>query len=536
MNFCSPVFAHARQQPDQLALRLPQMRGKHIKAIQEIRYGELLGRIGTLQTGLLQQGYQRGDRIILVLRPSIELYAMTLALLGLGMVPVFIDAGMPRSMIEAAIRAARARALISHRRIMWLTCWWPALRPLDRFALEGPGPGFRSLRQLTHTAGPVRCADMAADDHGLITFTSGSTGKPKGADRSHGSLIAQHHAIREHWPDAENDIDMPCFPVLVLHNLCCGITTVMPPVDLARPAAGDGVAALAEIESAGVTRLSGAPAWLAKLARAACLQPERVSSLRDIVIGGAAVSEAMQLQLAQAFPQSHIRIVYGSTEAEPVADITLEEALTLHGGRGYPVGLPAPMCEVAVVDPQRLTDQEESVEQARLACADIGEILVRGPHVLKRYVDNPEADRENKIRCADGRVWHRTGDTGWLDEQGRLWLAGRLKDRINTASGVVDVFPIEIALEREPGIRRVALVQHDSCTALFAVITGTPGARIIAAIHEQMTAQHIDRLELHITRALPTDRRHNSKIDRPALRQRLARGQSPHTVLTRKLV
>jgi olefin beta-lactone synthetase len=105
-----------------------------------------------------------------------------------------------------------------------------------------------------------------------------------------------------------------------------------------------------------------------------------------------------------------------------------------------------------------------------------------------------------------------------------------------TRKRIVDVFPIEIALEREPGIRRVALVQHDSCTALFAVITGTPGARIIAAIHEQMTAQHIDRLELHITRALPTDRRHNSKIDRPALRQRLARGQSPHTVLTRKLV
>lgn len=342
MNFCEPVFAHARQQPEQLALQLPQMRGRRQHALQQISYGDLLTRVGALQTGLLQQGYGRSDRVIIVLRPCIELYALTLALLGLGMVPVFIDAGMPRALIQAAIQASGARALISHRRILWLTCWWSSLRPLDRFCLEGSGPGFRPLKQLQRIAGPVRCADMSADDFGLITFTSGSTGKPKGANRTHGSLIAQHQAIRHHWPDEPGDIDMPCFPVLVLHNLCCGMTTAMPPLDLARPAQGDGRAALEAIRDMRVTRLSGAPAWMENVARAALKSPKKTRFLRDIVIGGAAVSETRQELFRRAFPFARIRIVYGSTEAEPVSDIELDQALAAAEQDGYLVGPAAP--------------------------------------------------------------------------------------------------------------------------------------------------------------------------------------------------
>jgi acyl-CoA synthetase (AMP-forming)/AMP-acid ligase II len=532
MNFCEPVFAHARQQPQQLALQLPQMRGRRQHALQQIRYGDLLTRVGALQTGLLQQGYVRGDRVIIVLRPCIELYALTLALLGLGMVPVFIDAGMPRALIQAAIQASGARALISHRRILWLTCWWSSLRPLDRFCLEGSGPGFRPLKQLQRIAGPVRCADMGADDFGLITFTSGSTGKPKGANRTHGSLIAQHQAIRHHWPDEPGDIDMPCFPVLVLHNLCCGMTTAMPPLDLARPAQGDGRAALEAIRDMRVTRLSGAPAWMENVARAALKAPKKTRFLRDIVIGGAAVSETRQELFRRAFPFARIRIVYGSTEAEPVSDIELDQALAAAEQDGYLVGPPAPGCELALVDPTLSLDDEQSVEAARVEPGQCGEILVRGAHVLKGYVDNPEADRENKIACADGLVWHRTGDTGWLDAQGRLWLAGRVKDRIHTNAGSFDVFPFEITIERRPEVNRTALVQLDNAVAVFLVLEQKLTPQLLSALQQVMKIMQIDMLQLHITRALPMDRRHNSKIDRPALRQRLARGQQPHRTLS----
>ncbi len=532
MNFCEPVFAHARQQPDQLALQLPQMRGRRQLAVQQISYGELLSRVGALQTGLLQQGYERGDRIIIVLRPCVELYALTLALLGLGMAPVFIDAGMPRALIQAAIQASGARALISHRRILWLTCWWSSLRPLDRFCLEASGPGFRPLKQLQRLAGPARCTSMSADDFGLITFTSGSTGKPKGANRTHGSLIAQHQAIRHHWPDQPGDIDMPCFPVLVLHNLCCGMTTAMPPVDLARPARGDGRAALEVIRQMRVTRLSGAPAWIENVAKAALEAPKKARFLREIVIGGAAVPQARQELFRRAFPDARIRIVYGSTEAEPVSDIELDQALAAAKQDGYLVGPPAPGCELALVDPTLPLEHEQAVAAARVQPGQCGEILVRGDHVLKGYVDNPEADRENKIPCADGFVWHRTGDTGWLDDQGRLWLAGRVKDRIRSDAGSFDVFPAEIAIERRPEVHRAALVQQDDVVAVFLVLEQKLTPQLLQLLQQLMGSMEIDSLQLHITRALPMDRRHNSKIDRPALRQRLARGQTPHRILT----
>ena len=532
MNFCEPVFAHARQQPAQLALHLPQMRGRRQRAVQQISYGDLLTRVGALQTGLLQQGYTRGDRVIIVLRPCIELYALTLALLGLGMVPVFVDAGMPRALIQAAIQASGARALISHRRILWLTCWWSSLRPLDRFCLEDTGPGFRPLKQLQRLGGPVRCASMTADEFGLITFTSGSTGKPKGANRTHGSLIAQHHAIRQHWPDQPGDIDMPCFPVLVLHNLCCGMTTAMPPLDLARPALGDGRAALDAIRQMRVTRLSGAPAWIENVARAALKTPKKARFLREIVIGGAAVSEARQELFRRAFAHAQIRIVYGSTEAEPVSDIELDQALAAVKQDGYLVGPPAPGCELALVDPALALEHEQAVEAARVKPGQCGEILVRGDHVLKGYVDNPEADRENKIACANGLVWHRTGDTGWLDPQGRLWLAGRVKDRIHSSAGSFEVFPAEIVIERRPEVHRAALVQQDDVLAVFLVLEQKLTPQLLQLLQQLMASMQINSMQLHVTRALPMDRRHNSKIDRPALRQRLARGQTPHRILT----
>ena len=73
------------------------------------------------------------------------------------------------------------------------------------------------------------------DQSALISFTSGSTGRPKGADRTHSILLAQHDALQAHAPGREGEIDMPCFPAVVLHNLSCGISSVVPPIDLRHP-------------------------------------------------------------------------------------------------------------------------------------------------------------------------------------------------------------------------------------------------------------------------------------------------------------
>ncbi|HEY9033361.1 MAG TPA: hypothetical protein VIN71_05450, partial [Pseudomonadales bacterium] len=112
------------------------------------------------------------------------------------------------------------------------------------------------------------------------------------------------------------------------------------------------------------------------------------------------------------------------------------------------------------------------------------------------------------------------------------WLAGRVKDRIHTGAGSFDVFPFEIVIERRPEVHRAALVQQDNVIAVFLVLEQKLTPQLLNALQQVMMSMQINTLQLHITRALPMDRRHNSKIDRPALRQRLARGQQPHRTLT----
>ena len=364
MNFCQPIFDHARQVPDQTALIIPRMHGSQLLAEESCRFGELLERVGRYQDGLSHAGYQTGDRIIVLLRPCIDLYALTLALLAAGMVPVFIDSGMPRAVIRAAIRHAGARALVSHRALLRWAWWLPELRGLERLALEGGGLTYGPLSKWRRRQSAAQLKDLAEDSQGLITFTSGSTGTPKGANRTHDSLIHQHRAIRAHWPDQRGDIDMPCFPVLVLHNLCCGMTTVMPRVDLAKPGDAHGDQIVEQIRRHNVTRLSGAPAFMSRVARAAAQRPECLVSLRDVVIGGATVSASLQRTLQQAFARQQVRIVYGSTEAEPIADATLEQVMAQDDDRGYLVGKPASGCELVIVDDRQPLNSEDDVQRA----------------------------------------------------------------------------------------------------------------------------------------------------------------------------
>ena len=527
MNFCQPIFDHAAHSPDQAALTIPRMQANRLLGEETCSYAELLARVGRFQDGLAHAGYQAGDRIIILLRPCIELYALTLALLAAGMVPVFIDSGMPRSVIRAAVRSAGARALVSHRALVRWAWLLPEVRGLARMALEGGGISYQSLARWQGRRVPARLAHCEPDSHGLITFTSGSTGTPKGANRTHQSLINQHRAIRDHWPDQPGDIDMPCFPVLVLHNLCCGMTTVMPRVDLAAPGDVHGDQIAEQVRRHGVTRLSGAPAFMARVASAAAQRPECISTLREVVVGGATVSPSLQQKLRRAFPHQQVRIVYGSTEAEPIADVTLERMMADDDGRGYLLGPPADSCEVIIVNDRMPLGSEQQVQDAALPAGACGEILVRGAHVLKGYVDNPAADRENKIHCADGLVWHRTGDTGFIDEQGMLRLVGRARDRISIAGQRHDILPLEKGLEEIDGVTRCALLQLDDTPGLHLCLETGDYADAVLAESIDHWRHRFSGITISLYRCdrLPMDRRHNSKLDRVKLRQMIAAGK-----------
>jgi len=520
-NFCTPIVEAARRHPQRLALRVPRAADGY-RSSDQFSYAELLARAAQLQQGLSQAGLQSGDRVLLVARPNADFYAAILALLGIGLVPVLLDRGMTRARLLASIRLSGARALLGERQL--IKRWWlvPSLWRLKRLGMDGGCFGVAALpNDMQPTAQSYRCEQVEAQAHGLISFTSGSTGLPKGADRTHASLTAQHLAIRQDWPDQDDDIDLPCFPVLVLHNLCCGISSILPATDLAAPGRVESALVLRQIQLDGITRIAGAPAYMQRLVNHAQAKGLRFSRVRSLVVGGSTLTEELLRGCLEVFPNAHARVVYGSTEAEPIADVEMAELL--HDWRqqpGHLVGHPAPMTEVRIVDPRLPLSDADSVERASLAPGETGEILVAGPHVLKGYVDNLVATAESKIPRADGQVWHRTGDAGHFDEQGRLWLNGRLKDALPVNGQLHYSFPVEKALDALPGIRRSALISRDNAE-LVLVIEGLVHAGLRAVLEQYGFGQ----ARLAQISHMPVDGRHNSKIDRSALREALDKGR-----------
>ncbi|MFZ5723488.1 MAG: fatty acid CoA ligase family protein [Pseudomonadota bacterium] len=526
MNFAARILDACRAQPQRLALVAPQWRDGVPAGETRLTYGELQQQIAGWQQALQAAGFAAGDRVVVLVPPSPALYALMTALLASGIVPVLIERGMSRLRIAQSLRAGGARAVIGD--VALLRRWWlfPPLWSRRRYAVDGRGFGLRPLQPATTVALPV-CVDRGADDHGIITFTSGSTGAPKGADRTHGSLVAQHLAIREHWPDRDDDIDCTCFPVLVLHNLCCGIGTVLPEADLGAPGRADPARIAAQLQRERVTRLSAAPAFLQRLVLHCRTHDIRLPQLRSVIVGGATLSRPLAENCAAVFPQAHCRVVYGSTEAEPIADVDLPELVRDWDAQpGHLVGRPAHAATVAVVDPAATLRCEADIGAARRADGTTGEILVAGAHVLRAYLDNPEATRESKIPRTGahaGTVWHRTGDAGFLDAQGRLWLVGRVKDAVSVDGTARYTFPLEKAVDALPGVERSALVADTGGRPVLVVA----GRIDRAALQRELARHGFPGARIVAVPAMPVDGRHNSKIDRPTLRALLAREHPP---------
>lgn len=546
-NFISRFIDNAQSHPDKIALQLPIMEGQVCLDEESISYGDLSQLVSAYQALWQQKGWQSGDRVVVILKPSKELYAIALSLFSLGIVAVFIDTGMGRKKIQMAVRDSNAKAIISMQALIKLFWLIPALWPLQRFAIDGQGLGYKNLLQQVRPliTGATTLTSIARNDtdHGLISFTSGSTGRPKGADRTHFSLIQQHLAIRDHWPDEVGDIDCPCFPVMVLHNLSCGLTTIMPKVDLAQPSQVNAEVVIAQIRQHKITRLSGAPAYIEGLVKYLSQQQgdlKTVDEIKSIVVGGATVSKALARSMREAFPLANARIVYGSTEAEPISDVSIDEYLS-ETQAGYLVGHVARQIDLLISNVDDLESQgklitENDLIQGACGVAEIGEILVSGHHVLKQYIDNPAANRENKIPRtnveATKSVWHRTGDCGYQDQEGRLWLSGRIKDVIRCNGHTLQPYPIEQLLDQDNDIQRAAAINHQGQVCLIVQLIQTEQAnqqafieRITAIAAEYFLPMGLSHIQYYTVANMPVDGRHNSKIDRPLLREFLAKNK-----------
>ncbi len=505
-----------------------------------LSFGGLDARCDAIAHGLVELGLAPGDRACLFVRPGPELIALTHAFFRTGVVPVLIDPGMGRRSLLSCVERIRPRALVGVPRVHVARLAFPrAFRSVDVCVTVGRrlGWGGSSLADLERSGARRGAFSVPAGDperEAAVLFTSGSTGPAKGVVYTHTNFAAQLNTLAELYALEPGEVDCACFPLFGLFDNALGMTSVFPQLDPSRPGSCDPRAVFAAIESTGATFTFGSPAIWRRVLRWAERKGRRFTRLRRLAIAGAPVPPWLVAGLRRILPAGgEVHTPYGATEALPVSNAAgadIERLRTrVEGGEGSYVGRPLSGVEVALV---RVTDARIDAwsDDLRVGPGEPGEICVRGPIVTRAYKFDPEATSAAKI-AAGARLWHRMGDVGRLDADGRLWILGRKAHRVETAAGTLFPVPLENAFEGLAGIHRTALVgvgPRGNERPHLIVERGRGADRraveraVRARAQEVPDGARIEGVLYHAS--FPVDVRHNAKIDRGILK-RWAEGQ-----------
>ncbi|MFC4605337.1 fatty acid CoA ligase family protein [Rhodococcus kronopolitis] len=498
----------------------------------DVTFGELDEWSDALAERFAAAGMTAGVRTIVLVNPGPELYAILFGLFKTGAVPVVIDPGMGLRPMLRCLAAVNPQAFVGLPQAH-------AVRVLFRRGFRGVGAkvtvgrrwfwGGQNLAGLGRKPVGERPPTAPAGDDELlmIAFTTGSTGPAKAVELTHGNLAAmltQTQAVTAVTAEESALVTLPMFGVLYL---LLGAQVVLPPLVPSKVGDTDPRHVVDAVNRFRVRTMFASPALLGPLLDHARTHEVVMPTVRAVFSGGAPVPAAVITGLREVLPgDAQVHAGYGATEAIPMSTIESRELLDglierAQSGDGTCIGRPVDGVEVRVVavtdDPIRDWAQAEPLREA------IGELVVRGANVSTRYHWPTTANLTGKITDGD-RTWHRTGDLGRIDDQGRIWFCGRKSQRVETGAGTLHPVQVEQVFNAAPGVARTALVGVGDRGAQRPVlcVEATPGAdaaAVLDGLRERgarfpLTAQ-IDRFLLHPR--FPVDIRHNAKIGREEL-------------------
>ena len=531
VNIAAHLPEMARRQPDMAAIIFP-------KGGRRLSFSELDALSDRIARGLIGVGICRGVRTVLMVTPSPEFFALTFALFKVGAVPVLIDPGLGIKNLKKCFAEAEPHAFIGipKAHLARLLFGWgkDSIRTLVTVGRRLFWDGSTLEQLIAHDSqdAPFTPAPTQHDDVAAILFTSGSTGSPKGAVYSHGNFAAQVEALKKEYGIEPGEIDLPTFPLFALFAPALGMTAVIPQMDFTRPGSVNPVNIIGAINSYGVTTMFGSPALINRVGRYGVAHGTRLPTLKRAISAGAPVPAAVLERFSSLLePGVQVYTPYGATEALPVCSIGSAEilgstrAITDSGG-GVCVGRPVEGIRLEIIE---ISDAPIYYwdESLRVPSGKIGEIIVQGEQVTRGYYNRPDADHLSKINDPEtGSYFHRMGDLGGRDEEGRVWFCGRKTHRLETAAGTLFTIPCEAVFNTHPQVFRSALVgvgipgelKPVLCVELEKGIKVNREAlklELLAIARDHIHTHAIETILFHP--AFPVDIRHNAKIFREKL-------------------
>ncbi|MGO2110902.1 MAG: alpha/beta fold hydrolase [Pseudoclavibacter sp.] len=539
---------------------------------RRVTWRQLATRVTALAAGLHRLGVRRGDRVSVLVQPGPTLTAILYACLRIGAVIVVADAGLGVKGLTRAVRGAYPDVIIGGRPGLAAAraLGWPGRRisaehlPAAAAAALGVTHSLRQVAALGAANGATGVAATLPQPPGpghdaAILFTSGSTGPAKGVVYTHRQLAALRDALAAHFGVTRDTGLVTGFAPFALLGPALGTRSATPDMDVSSPRTltATAVANALRASDADIVFLSPA-ALLNVVSTADALSDDdrrALETVRTFLSTGAPVGAPLLAAAAELMPNAVPHTPYGMTECLLVTDVTLGEIRDASAApdAGVCVGTPIGSNRVLV---SALDEDGRSTGEPSATPGVLGEVVVSAQH-LKSHYDRlwltdreavrdtgaplrvpEEGSRASLPESVDGSTrepanapaprWHRTGDIGHLDEHGRLWIEGRMQHVIVTADGPLAPVGPEQAVESVEGVRRAGVVgtgPHRLRQAV-AVVETEPGAtrpgladadlaaRIRARVNERCG---VPLAAVFVVSSLPTDIRHNSKIDRARL-------------------
>lgn len=423
------------------ALRCPE---KNALVFQQRHwtYRELDSAVTRLANALLARGFGKGDRIAAYGRNSDAYVILMLACMRAGLIHVPINFGLGGDELRYVLEQSGARALFHDRQGRDNVVAVAPQLSLDAIGALDDETHPLAVIALARAVDEVTMPDVDIDGEDLaqIIYTSGTTSRPKGAMMSHAALLANHRTAIHYFEFSEHSRGISALPFYhaVMHVNClpyllAGATQFV----LDRPEPG---VMLELIERERINSLFAPPTVLIKLLRDPDFDRRNLQSLTHILYGASIMPAATVAELKQRLPQAGLYNIYGQTEIGPIATILLPHE---HALRPTSAGRPVLNTETRIVD-ENLCD---------VPVGEHGEIVHRAPTLLHGYWNKPE---ETAAVFAGG--WFHSGDMGYRDAEGYLYVVDRIKDVINTGGVLVSSREVEECLYKHEAVAEAAVI------------------------------------------------------------------------------